>query len=152
MEPEKQGFTVMEFVIVVIILAIIAAITVPKFSQASHEARLTDLVSNLQMVRSQMELYKIQHDDLLPGQNVKGGDITDDDFVKAMTRRGSDGMGPYLKKIPANFYLDESGERTSITCVNDINAAPDGTENTGWWLNAATGDFRACDSPTHIAY
>ena len=50
-EPEKQGFTLMEFLILAIILAIIAAITVPRFSRAAQQARLTDLVSDLQMVR-----------------------------------------------------------------------------------------------------
>jgi len=103
-EPEKQGFTLMEFLILIIILAIIAAITVPRFSRAAQQARLTDLVSDLQMVRSQIELYKIQHKDLLPGQKIPGGDIFEHDFIKAMTVRGSDGMGPYVKKIPGNLY------------------------------------------------
>lgn len=151
-ESEKQGFTLMEFVILIVILAIVAAITVPRFSRAAQEAKLTDLVSNLQMVRSQIELYKIQHKDLLPGQKVPGGDILERDFVKAMTVRGSDGMGPYVKKVPGNSYLSDSDKRNSVTCVNDAEANPEGTEGTGWWLNAATGQFRACDSPRHIAY
>jgi len=150
-EPEKQGFTLMEFLILIIVLAIIASITVPKFSRAAQQARLTDLVSDLQMVRSQIELYKIQHKDLLPGQKTTGGDILEHDFVKAMTVRGSDGMGPYIKKVPCNFYVDDSDERNAVTCVNNVDAYPKGTEGTGWWLNAATGQFRACDSPAHIA-
>lgn len=151
-EPEKQGFTLMEFLILTIVLAIIVAITVPRFSRAAQQARLTDLVSNLQMVRSQIELYKIQHKDLLPGQKIPGGDILEHDFIKAMTVRGSDGMGPYVKKIPGNLYLEDSDKRNAVTCVNDVDADPEGTEGTGWWLNAATGQFRACDSPAHIAY
>ncbi len=151
-ESEKHGFTLMEFVILIVILAIVAAIAVPRFSRAAQEAKLTDLVSNLQMVRSQIELYKIQHKDLLPGQKVPGGDILERDFVKAMTLRGPDGMGPYVKKIPGNFYLDDTDKRNSVTCINDSEANPEGTEGTGWWLNAATGQFCACDSPGHIAY
>ena len=151
-EPEKQGFTLMEFLILAIILAIIAAITVPRFSRAAQQARLTDLVSDLQMVRSQIELYKIQHKDLLPGQKVHGGNILEHDFVKAMTVRGSDGMGPYIKKVPVNLYVDDSDKRNSVTCINDVDANPRGTEGTGWWFNAATGQFRACDSPAHIGY
>lgn len=151
-ESEKQGFTMMEFVILVVILTIVATMAMPRFSRAAQEAKLTALVSNLQMVRSQIELYKIQHKDLLPGQKVPGGDILERDFVKAMTVRGPDGMGPYVKKIPGNSYLDDAGKRNSVTCINDAEANPEGTEGTGWWLNAATGQFRACDSPRHVAY
>lgn len=151
-EPEKQGFTMMEFLILIVILVIIAAITVPRFSRAAEEAKLADLVSKLQMVRSQIELYKVQHRDLLPGQKVPGGDILEHDFVKAMTVRDSDDMGPYIKKIPCNLYLDDSDKRDAVTCVNNVDANPKGTEGTGWWFNAATGQFRACDSPSHTAY
>ncbi len=151
-ESEKQGFTLMEFVILIVILTIVTAMAVPRFSRAAQEAKLTVLVSNLQMVRSQIELYKIQHRDLLPGQKVPGGDILERDFVKAMTLRGSDGMGPYVKKFPGNSYLDDTDKRNSVTCINDAEANHKGTEGPGWWLNAATGQFRACDSPGHIAY
>ena len=152
MEPEKHGFTLMEFIILVIVLAIMAAITMPKFSRAAQQAKLTDLVSDLQMVRSQIELYKIQHRDLLPGQKIPGDNILERDFVKAMTIRGSDGMGPYIKKVPGNLYVGDSDKRNAVTCINNVDADPKGTEGTGWWFNAATGEFRACDSPDHIAY
>ena len=69
-----------------------------------------------------------------------------------MTVRGSDGMGPYIKKVPVNLYVDDSDKRNSVTCINDVDANPRGTEGTGWWFNAATGQFRACDSPAHIGY
>jgi len=151
-EKQKQGFTVMEIFIVIIILGIIAAIVVPKFSQASSEARLENLVSDLQMVRSQIELYKIQHKDLLPGQSAKGGSINEQNFKVALTVRGSDGMGPYLKKLPKNYYLPNAKHRDSVTCVNDPKANPTGKEGTGWWFNAATGEFRANDSLFHAAY
>ena len=151
-EKQKQGFTVMEIFIVIIILGIIAAIVVPKFSQASSESRLEDLVSDLQMVRSQIELYKIQHKDLLAGQFAKGGSINEDSFKVALTVKGSDGMGPYLKKLPKNYYLVNAKRRDSITFVNDRKANPTGKEGTGWWFNVATGEFRANDSPFHAAY
>ncbi|MBN1457458.1 MAG: type II secretion system protein [Sedimentisphaerales bacterium] len=151
-EKQKQGFTVMEIFIVILILGIIAAIVVPKFSQASSESRLEELVSDLQMVRSQIELYKIQHKDLLPGQFAQGGSVDEHNFKVALTVKGSDGMGPYLKKLPKNYYVPNAKRRDSITFVNDPKANPTGKEGTGWWFNAATGDFRANDSLFHAAY
>jgi general secretion pathway protein G len=152
MEADRRGFTVMEIFIVIVVLCILAAIIVPRVTQASAEGRLSEMVSRLQMVRSQMELYKVQHGDLLPGQEVIAGDITEARFITAMTRKNAvDGYGPYFKKMPENpFIIGDTAD--DVTCVNDTNAIPTGTEGVGWWLNAATGQFRACDSKFHTAY
>ena len=152
METEKQGFTVMEIFIVILILGIIAAIVVPKFSQASSESRLEDLISDLQIVRSQIGLYKIQHKKLMPGQFSAGGHVTAEDFKMALIVKDNNGMGPYLKKLPKNYYIEDANMRDSVTCVNDPEATPTGQEGTGWWFNAATGEFRASDSLFHAAY
>jgi len=152
MENERRGFTVMEVFMVVVILCIIAAVAVPRVSQAAAENRTSDMVGKLHLVRSQIELYKAQHGNLLPGQEVIGGDIKQADFIAAMTTRNTvDGYGPYLKKMPENpFFVGDAAN--DITCVNDADAIPTGAEGTGWWLNAATGRFRPCDNKFHTAY
>src|SRR6185503_3199509 len=63
----KGGFTLVEILIVVIILGILAAIVIPQFTSASQDARKNSLTSQLQTLRSQIELYKLQHLDQLPG-------------------------------------------------------------------------------------
>src|SRR3954447_8781241 len=62
----KGGFTLVEILIVVIILGILAAIVIPQFTSASQEARKKSLTSQLQTLRSQIELHKLQHLDALP--------------------------------------------------------------------------------------
>jgi len=62
----QSGFTLVEILIVVVILGILAAIVIPQFSQASTDAKLSSLQSNLQTIRSQIALYKIQHNDTIP--------------------------------------------------------------------------------------
>ena len=62
----KSGFTLVEILIVVIILGILAAIVIPQFTNASQDARKNSLTSQLQTIRSQIELYKLQHNDKLP--------------------------------------------------------------------------------------
>src|SRR5688500_10558540 len=64
------GFTLIEILIVVIILGILAAIVVPHFTNAGKEAKHTALVTIVQNVRSQVALYKLQHNDQLP--NIVG--------------------------------------------------------------------------------
>ena len=61
-----RGFTLVEILIVVIILGILAAIVIPQFTNASTEARSSNVLSQLQTMRSQIELYKLQHNDVPP--------------------------------------------------------------------------------------
>ena len=151
METNKRGFTVMEIFIIAIVICTIAAVAVPRFSMARSRGKLSDMVSKLQQVRSQIALYKVQHDGLLPGQKATGGDIAENGFVKAMTEKDSTGFGPYLKEIPANCFI--KGELAKkITLVNDPDAVPGGDEGTGWWFNTATEKFCASDSKFHTEY
>ena len=68
----RKGFTLIEILIVVIILGILAAIVIPQFTNASKDAKRSSLVSMVQSLRSQVALYKLQHNDNLPGY-VAGG-------------------------------------------------------------------------------
>ena len=149
-ERVLTGFTLVEILVVVVILGILAAIVIPRLSQASSEARLNATLGNLQTVRSQIELYKVQHKDLLPGQLVAGGPVSEAKFIDAMTNDAK--YGAYVRKIPANLCMSDVANRDVIRCVNGVGLSPAGNEGTGWWFNAANGDFRACDSATMIQY
>jgi general secretion pathway protein G len=152
METERRGFTVMEIFMVIVILCIVAAVAIPRASHAAAENRTSDMVGKLHLVRSQIQLYRAQHANLLPGQKIIGGDITQADFIDAMTARSAvDGYGPYLDQMPENPFVSGLAA-DDITCANDANSLPTGAESTGWWLNAATGEFRPCDSKFHTAY
>ncbi len=105
----KRGFTLVEILIVVIILGILAAIVIPQFTNASQDARKSSLVSQLQTLRSQIELYKLQHGDTLP--NLVGGT---DGATPVVTNwnpltvaavypaGGTTSFGPYMQAAPKN--------------------------------------------------
>lgn len=57
----QRGFTLVELLIVVIILAILAAIVIPQFSSATDDTKEAALDSNLAALRNAIELYKAQH-------------------------------------------------------------------------------------------
>jgi general secretion pathway protein G len=147
-ESEKRGFTGMEIFIVVVIMCIMSAVVVPQFSRASNQARLSQLMSDLQKVRAQLELYKIQHDNLLPGQAIEGGPVDTKQFIIDMSTTGSDGFGPYIEKFPKNVFngLD------TIYVSNDPENKPEILSKFGWMLNIKTGEFRACDCEMNMNY
>ena len=109
------------------------------------------MVDGLQRVRCQIELYRIEHDGLLPGQTVPGAEVTCESFVNALTEPGSVRAEPYLREIPANPFVDDD-TADDIVVVNAAGAEPCGGESTGWWFNAANGDFRANDCGFHSGY
>jgi len=145
----RKGFTLVEILIVVIILGILAAIVIPQFTEASGEARVSNLMTNLQTIRSQLLLYKTQHLENLPASTA-GQD--GDDFLAQMTQYTDvDGAvsatpdsdfpyGPYLQTIPVN-PVSGSNEVT----VSQDGATPFGAPDAdgGWWFNTVSGQFRA---------
>jgi len=108
METKRnRGFTLVEILIVVVILGILAAIVIPQFSQASSDANLSSLKSNLQTIRSQIELFKIQHLDVPPAVATFEAQMTtfsDPSGATSATRDAAHQLGPYLQKIPDNPF------------------------------------------------
>src|SRR5512132_3426515 len=103
----KGGFTLVEILIVVIILGILAAIVIPQFTSASQDARKNSLVSQLQTLRSQLELYKLQHLDQLPstliGSSPAWTQLTvKTDATGATGTTSASPFGPYLQADPVN--------------------------------------------------
>jgi len=138
----RSGFTLVEILIVVVILGILAAIVIPQFTEASTEAKTSSLMSDLQTVRSQIELYKIQHGDALPGDTDADGAINSGDAFKTALTTASGGYGPYLQKFPSNPFATNGDTVTAVAS----NVATAATTN-GWWVNQDDGYFGAYSDP-----
>ena len=134
----KHGFTLVEILIVVVILGILAAIVIPQFSNASQEASVNRIRADLQTMRSQIELYKIQHLGIAPTDNTT--------FQAQMTAQTAVGggvgtdFGPYLQSLPVNAFTNS----------NAIVAADDGVS--GWVYTVGAGNLAtitACNSTNY---
>jgi general secretion pathway protein G len=113
----RKGFTLIEILIVVIILGILAAIVIPQFTNASKEAKQSSLVTQVQSMRSQIALFKLQHNDFLPGVAPlvgSGATLSNTTFWDQMTlfsdvtgatssaKTAQYDKGPYMQSIPKN--------------------------------------------------
>ena len=100
----SRGFTLIEILIVVIILGILAAIVIPQFSSASNDARKSNVQSTVQTLRSQVALYKLQHQDTLPDLVTSWNPlILKTDAAGSTTpAAGAQTFGPYMQDTPTN--------------------------------------------------
>ena len=149
MKDRKSGFTLVEILIVVIILGILAAVVIPQFSDASDDTRGASVMTNLKTIRSQLQLYKAQHNETWPTDfDTMMTSFTDVDGNDNATQTTVFRFGPYLLRTPSNPYTGV----TTVTTVNDVAAAyaPAADNTFGWWYNAATGEFR-CHVPNATA-
>ena len=145
----KGGFTLVEILIVVIILGILAAIVIPQFTSASQDARKNSLTSQLQTIRSQVELYKLQHLDQLPPALKAGGSAPGcwaDMTAKTNadhTTTGTPQFGPYLQAAPMN-PLNNDSDVAVVTGTTDYGTG--GVANgsgKGFVFNTANGKIWA---------
>lgn len=168
---EQNGFTLVELLIVVIILAILAAIVVPQFASSTEDANASTLKSDLTALRNAVETYYQQHDTRYPGKYLESDGTTaaaagtcPAAFVAQLTlysdkygkTNGSKTTvfkyGPYIKgaSLPANPFSDANAN--AVTCdvtVVDLSTAVAVTAPaTGWKIYTGTGRLVANDGKT----
>jgi type II secretory pathway pseudopilin PulG len=131
--------------IVVVILGILAATVLPQFTSAGEDAKESALVQDLQTFRSQIELYKFQHNGKYPAT----GSTTATDFENALVKSsdadgtvgevGTKPYGPYfIGNLPPNPY---NGLRT--VKIVDADTLPAADDSTGWLYSSRTGRIKA---------
>ena len=131
MMRKRPGFTLVELLIVVVILAILAATIVPQFTDITGDAKDSTGVINLKILRSQIEYYKAQHD----------GDSPDAALANLLIKTDASGaagteFGPYLLQMPNNPFTN--GNKVTAT-TGDPPAAASAAGDRGWLYNAALG-------------
>ena len=136
---QRNAFTLVELLIVVVMLSILAMLTISQISNTSAEARESSLLKDLRMVREQIELFRLQHEGILPGQG-------DDDIVAQMTGKTdvsgavtADGnYGPYMSIFPTNPFTESDTVKTA-------SGGSPGSGPQAWWYDKDTGKFCAND-------
>ncbi len=149
----KGGFTLVELLIVVIILAILAAIVVPQFVASTSDAKLAALDSNLRNLRSAIALYNQQHGEY-PGANTDGSNAagTEAAFITQLTTFTNDAGGSSPTKTATHIYgpylTRSSMPADPIMGVATVAMVTTGTlpltstvTTGGWKFDTLTGQF-----------
>lgn len=121
-----------EVAIVGVVLAVLAALVVPQFSEASTDPREKQLRMAVQIVQGQLEMYKAQHGHRYPSLAQFHNQMTlcsDSDGRTAAPGASGFDRGPYLRTIPVNPYSGTS----------DISSQRGGPS--AWYYDEQTGQF-----------
>jgi general secretion pathway protein G len=142
----SKAFTLVEILIVVVILGILAAIVIPQFTNASQEAQRGNVVTQLQTLRNQVELFRVRNN----GQNpvmVGTGTAAFADLTATTNSLGRT-QERYLRSPSTNPRSQSSEVATSSDTGDALLAAaasadPSATGAAGWMYNASTGEIVA---------
>lgn len=139
MPRHRVAMTLIEVLLVVVIMAILASIIIPHFVESTDEAKISVAVSNLNEMRKQIELFKVQHGGTPPAAGLL-------ELTQPTTYRGQT-CSPYLTVLPENTLTGSSAikaPRGTVIVAGDVTPSPGG----GWIYSASTGEIRV-DHPDH---
>jgi len=140
-DRRRSAFTLIEVLIVVVIVAILAATILPRFSDSTQEAKLSALKSNIHLLRTYAEAYRMYHSDSYPA-------IIDNDLPQLTSATNASGtIGPAGPDFPYGPYISQQlplnpfdGSR-KVTAVAKAGEKPTGVVGTlgGWQYDASNG-------------
>lgn len=83
-QRQPEGFTLVELLVVMAIVAMLAAVLLPVLAKARESARITRCSANLQQIGHAVSLYQQDYDDLFP-YGLDPGDRADPDQWQGRT-------------------------------------------------------------------
>lgn len=126
----KSGFTLVELLVVIVVLAVLAAIVLPKFMNSSTRSKESALKSDLKLARNAISMFQAD-----TGKYPNSlADLAESDVTKVKVAGGaavtaSDWHGPYLEAMMSDpisgsaFTFDSAtGKVTSSASGNGLDA------------------------------
>jgi general secretion pathway protein G len=121
-----QAFTLVELLLVLVILATLAAIVIPKFAGRSEQAKVTSAKTQISSFETALDAFETDN-----GYYPKSGDL--DALVNAPSN-ASNWHGPYLKNIPldpwGNAYTYDYPGKHNGNGYDLLSNGPDGRAGT----------------------
>ena len=77
-QPRRPGFSILELLIAVIVIAVLAALALPKYNKSVEETHKREAKSNLNIIRSAEIIYKIDTKEYYPITSLADADADAD--------------------------------------------------------------------------
>ena len=132
----KLGFTLVELLVVIVVLAVLAAIVLPKFMNSSARSKESAMKSDLKLMRNALSLFQAD----IGKYPSALADLAETDKTKVKDSAGNvvsatDWHGPYIDSVitdpisgAAFTYSSATGKVTSSATGNAL----DGTAYSTW--------------------
>lgn len=136
----RTELTIFNALILAILVAIAGSVGIPLLEKANHEAQASSLQQSLRTLRSQIELYKVEHAGRPP--LLRDGSLPQ--LIRATDAAGNLGpagfkypLGPYLRSgIPVNAVTGRS-----VITATDVFPPQTSSGNGGWLYHQPTGEI-----------
>jgi len=125
---QRQGFTLVELLLVLVILGVLAAIVIPKFSGRTQQAKMQAAITQISTFRTALDAFEVDN-----GYYPKGRSGLQDLIVQP--RDAQNWRGPYMQtdRVPLDpwggEYTYECPGKHNPTSYDIYSAGPPG-ENT----------------------
>ena len=128
--PRRSAFTLIELLLVLVILAVLAAVVVPKFTGRSEQARKAAAKTDISMLETALENFEVDSGRYPTTEEGLGVLIQPPAQVKAW-------HGPYIKQnyLPkdpwGNPYVYRFPGQNNVSSYDLASLGPDGSEGGG---------------------
>src|SRR5512140_33621 len=123
----RQGFTLVEMLLVLVILGVLAAIVYPKVAGRGEQARVTSTQTQISAFKTALDAFEVDNGYYPRGRNGLG------DLVQK-PRDAVNWRGPYLESIPkdpwGNDYLYENPGKHNPNSYDIMSLGPDARSGT----------------------
>jgi len=150
-KQRNRGFSLVELVIVIVIIGVLAAIALPRFSKAAGGANDAAVASDLAVLRNAIELFGAEHEGNFPEQDSFVAQLTGYTLVdlSATTVANAGALGPYLQSVPL-VKVGGVAERVGTITATAGTTTPTADGSGGWLYNEDTGQIW-CNVATYEA-
>ena len=119
----REGFTLVEMLLVLVILAVLAAVVVPRFAGRGKQAKVTAAETEISALETALDVFEMDN-----GYFPKSGDL---EALVVQPNNAPDWKGPYIKReVPkdpwGNDYLYEYPGRRNVNGYDLSSFGPDG--------------------------
>ncbi|MFG0331482.1 MAG: type II secretion system protein [Phycisphaerales bacterium] len=141
MPRRSRAFSLVELIIVLVILGVITAIAIPRFTKGADGADATATQADLAVLRNAIELYKLDHGGTYPTLANFTAQMTGKSDADGTPNNATGLYGPYMVSVPKLKVGANKGNNTVAAPVTVPPVAE--VAGAGWLYDAASGSVWA---------